>query len=459
LPDEEVAVLENCATAFEKLGPSETQDRPLTLFILAGECLPGCEYEPKKELQGVTEAMVHLADSCVPKDSENTSWHLATEISAWISERRARAGSAHSELFGRLDRAMTGQEYALELSSSLPGLFDLAQHPGGTGRRSSIYIVATESEITVGASPVAVFSPDKVTLKELPGGEFPGADVALGELSARVASYREELLAKDIGRMDAEEQRAVPLLLVSPTLSARRSREPVKALGAVLLAAANHGLAQGHGPAVIYDSAFTGPEIRFRSDRMSLSRGDATQQVQHADGSVDWSALDVELAKLGPDNVEMLAVVLHSTTTVADLLELRRRAEQATGSGVVLVLRDDAAPEPSVTLGEIVVKSDPNNGKKTGSLDKAIVRRYVERKTPTIHDCYEKALTSQPELVGQLEAEFTIDRKGRVPTSAAKGPFGDVNTCVAAAIKGIHFPRPVGGGGVVVTTSFEFRVD
>src|SRR5262249_5861793 len=53
--------------------------------------------------------------------------------------------------------------------------------------------------------------------------------------------------------------------------------------------------------------------------------------------------------------------------------------------------------------------------------------------------------------------QFFIAPSGMVTNATAAGVDPDVAACVADVIKGIEFPKPRGGGGVVVNYPFTFR--
>ena len=111
-------------------------------------------------------------------------------------------------------------------------------------------------------------------------------------------------------------------------------------------------------------------------------------------------------------------------------------------------MRGRGAPVPTVGIGQ------PG---ATGDLDKAIIRRYIKRNIQKIQYCYEKQLITKPRLQGTVTIEFTIAVDGKVTSSkAASGIDTDVDTCVAAVIKAIEFPKPK-SGVVNVKYPFTFR--
>jgi len=93
---------------------------------------------------------------------------------------------------------------------------------------------------------------------------------------------------------------------------------------------------------------------------------------------------------------------------------------------------------------------------QTGSLDQAIIRRYVKRSMQKIQYCYEKELVSDPSLQGTATIHFTIDAQGNVTQSTGSG-LPPVDACVAQVISWIAFTKPAGGGIVTVTYPFVFQ--
>jgi Ca-activated chloride channel homolog len=91
-----------------------------------------------------------------------------------------------------------------------------------------------------------------------------------------------------------------------------------------------------------------------------------------------------------------------------------------------------------------------------GSLDAAIIRRYVKRNIQKITYCYEKALLRSPKLAGKVSTQFLIEGgTGRVLSVSATG-LGDkeVEACIAQVVKAIEFPKAPGDGAVQVNYPF-----
>jgi hypothetical protein len=115
------------------------------------------------------------------------------------------------------------------------------------------------------------------------------------------------------------------------------------------------------------------------------------------------------------------------------------------GTGAGYAAGTHAVP-PLVSLGQLTV---------TGDLGKAIIRRYVKRSIQKLQYCYEKELLVTKSLKGTVTAELTITPNGTVGTATASGIKNkNVESCVAAVIKDIEFPKPK--GDVTVTYPMTF---
>jgi hypothetical protein len=95
-----------------------------------------------------------------------------------------------------------------------------------------------------------------------------------------------------------------------------------------------------------------------------------------------------------------------------------------------------------------------------GSLDKEIIRRVVRENQAQIKYCYEKELTTTPGLYGKITMKWVITGTGTV--SQAKVDQSDmknksVEDCIARKITTWRFPKPKGGGIVIVTYPFVFK--
>ncbi|MEZ4449097.1 MAG: AgmX/PglI C-terminal domain-containing protein [Nannocystaceae bacterium] len=92
-----------------------------------------------------------------------------------------------------------------------------------------------------------------------------------------------------------------------------------------------------------------------------------------------------------------------------------------------------------------------------GSLDKDIIRRIVRAHINEIRHCYNQTLSRDPNARARVAIHFTIDSKGAVPSSVVQESTAAdhaLGTCMANAIKRWKFPKPPGGGTVLVTYPF-----
>jgi TonB family protein len=93
-----------------------------------------------------------------------------------------------------------------------------------------------------------------------------------------------------------------------------------------------------------------------------------------------------------------------------------------------------------------------------GGLDKEIVRRVVRAHLNEVRYCYERSLVRRPSLAGRVVVNFTIAPAGRVLASVLQSStLGDnaVEACVVDAIRRWDFPKPDGGGVVIVSYPFQ----
>ena len=95
-----------------------------------------------------------------------------------------------------------------------------------------------------------------------------------------------------------------------------------------------------------------------------------------------------------------------------------------------------------------------------GSLDRSIIAKIIKKHLNQIRHCYQKELNKNPNLYGKIVIKFTIGGNGRVTrASVANTTMRNVSVedCVARVIKHIMFPKPKGGGIVVVSYPFVFK--
>lgn len=110
------------------------------------------------------------------------------------------------------------------------------------------------------------------------------------------------------------------------------------------------------------------------------------------------------------------------------------------------------AHAPEVVLGTAEVR---------GSLDKDIIGRTMRHNLKDVTFCYEREWAKGSRLTGRLMIQFTISGTGNVIASMVQSSTINnqpVETCIATAVRGWVFPKPPGGGIVVVTYPYTFKL-
>jgi TonB family protein len=101
----------------------------------------------------------------------------------------------------------------------------------------------------------------------------------------------------------------------------------------------------------------------------------------------------------------------------------------------------------------------PGQANVRGSLDKEIIRRIIRRHINEVKYCYESELTKKADLSGRISVQFTIAATGQVIASVLQSStMGNirVENCVVQSVRRWEFPKPMGGGIVIVSYPFNF---
>lgn len=89
------------------------------------------------------------------------------------------------------------------------------------------------------------------------------------------------------------------------------------------------------------------------------------------------------------------------------------------------------------------------------------LRREIERQTPPVRHCYEQALREEgPDFSGRLLIRFVVSPRGTVSEAGVQEtqlPSRKFQGCVLAAVKTWRFPKPPGGGVIVINYPFVFK--
>ena len=102
----------------------------------------------------------------------------------------------------------------------------------------------------------------------------------------------------------------------------------------------------------------------------------------------------------------------------------------------------------------------PGTAQVRGSLDKEIIRRIIRRHLNEVKFCYEKELMKKADLFGRVMIQFTISGTGQVIASIVQQSTMNnppVEQCIAGAVKRWEFPKPQGGGIVIVSYPFVLK--
>ena len=94
-----------------------------------------------------------------------------------------------------------------------------------------------------------------------------------------------------------------------------------------------------------------------------------------------------------------------------------------------------------------------------GALDRALIDGVVKEQLPKIRYCYQKALMKKPWLTGEMKVKFTIAAGGEVSAAEVKSSTlndAEVERCVVDRFRTMMFPKPQGGGIVIVSYPFVF---
>jgi TonB family protein len=103
--------------------------------------------------------------------------------------------------------------------------------------------------------------------------------------------------------------------------------------------------------------------------------------------------------------------------------------------------------------------SIPAAGVAQGALDKDIIRRVVRAHLSEIRHCYNQTLVRDPQAHGRVVVEFMIGGTGKVTTAVVgESDMADagLGACATQAVRRWSFPRPEGGGNVMVSYPFAF---
>jgi outer membrane biosynthesis protein TonB len=131
-----------------------------------------------------------------------------------------------------------------------------------------------------------------------------------------------------------------------------------------------------------------------------------------------------------------------------------------TGATVGKLAQSKGAEGLSAKRG-IYTAGIPSETVVLGSMDPDVIRRILREHIPQFRYCYQKELdrNAGKDVSGTIGLVFTIGASGHVSkagVSQTSNLPGHVRRCVVGVLRGIKFPRPMGGGTVDVKQPFNF---
>ncbi len=95
-----------------------------------------------------------------------------------------------------------------------------------------------------------------------------------------------------------------------------------------------------------------------------------------------------------------------------------------------------------------------------GSLDKELIRRVIHQHRSQVRFCYESELVRHPGMAGKIMVKFVITASGGVQrASVDQSTLGNANVenCIVSRVYQWEFPKPKGGGIVIVNYPFLLK--
>ena len=97
-----------------------------------------------------------------------------------------------------------------------------------------------------------------------------------------------------------------------------------------------------------------------------------------------------------------------------------------------------------------------------GALDKSLIDAVIKQNMNTIRYCYQRELRAHPTLAGKIVVKFVIATDGTVssdfPAKIKSSTMASeaVENCITGRFMRFQFPKPAGGGIVIVSYPFIF---
>ncbi|HLD46112.1 MAG TPA: AgmX/PglI C-terminal domain-containing protein, partial [bacterium] len=94
-----------------------------------------------------------------------------------------------------------------------------------------------------------------------------------------------------------------------------------------------------------------------------------------------------------------------------------------------------------------------------GALDKSLIDAVIKRNLNQIRYCYQRELSKNPSLAGNISVKFVIAKDGTVSSATIRRSALNntkVESCLCDRFMRFQFPEPTGGGIVVAMYPFFF---
>lgn len=168
--------------------------------------------------------------------------------------------------------------------------------------------------------------------------------------------------------------------------------------------------------------------------------------VKVPSGSAKRFQISGPIGKLPGNEVVVATSSGRETRSATRLLEDKKVAQLSGGGGGKVRGRVSKLPARRI-------------GTSGGSLSREQIAKVINAAMPDLHRCYERELMKTPEIEGTLHFEWVIELPGtvgRVRVKSGTLKSEAVASCVGSVLKGLQFPKPV-GGSVSVSYPFTFR--
>ncbi|MCA9649510.1 MAG: AgmX/PglI C-terminal domain-containing protein [Myxococcales bacterium] len=231
-------------------------------------------------------------------------------------------------------------------------------------------------------------------------------------------------------------------------LELRSSTEPVVLVGDPELAATTGLLGPGPAPAVTEHEVRPGTTVYWADHRVA---GQVLSEHRFATPPQEQ----------GPHRCFPLPLATGELTLCFDPTDVHELAPPLPTFG--LGLSGTGAGGSGVGLGSIGSSGAGAGTSKPappGTLDKEEIRRVIRSHISEVKSCYETSLATKPSLEGRVVLSITIASSGKVASATISDDTLSepaVGACLTKLAEGWVFPRPRGGGTVVVRYPFVFK--